>query len=103
MTVVVVVLVVVACAAAAATAAGLLLVRDPLDRLHYAGVSAVLGTVALGAAAVAHAGPGEVAVKVLAVTLVLLVSGPVLTHATGRAVVTRRRGQPADPDWEVTR
>ncbi|HVL99151.1 MAG TPA: monovalent cation/H(+) antiporter subunit G [Egibacteraceae bacterium] len=102
MSVVVVALLVVVALAALLAVGGLLVMDDAQDRLHYTGVATILATVALVAAVVVEVGVSEVAVKALAVGVVVLTSGPVLNHATGRAILTRRHGRPAGDDWKVT-
>ena len=63
----------------------LLLTPDPFDRLHFLSVAGLLGPVLIVAAIVIHAGPAVTTVKSIVVLLVLVVTGPVLVHATGRA------------------
>jgi multicomponent Na+:H+ antiporter subunit G len=64
---------------------GVLLMRDALDRLHYAGAS-TLGVVCVCAAVIVAAGPSLIGLKAILTTAFLAVSGPVLTHATARAI-----------------
>ena len=65
--------------------AGVLLMRDPLDRLHYAAASAP-GVVCVCAAVVVSAGPSLIGVKAILTAAFLVASGPVLGHTTARAI-----------------
>ncbi len=69
---------------------GLIVARDTYDRLHYLGPATSLGPVCIALATVAYFGLGQAGIKALLVAAVLLVTGPVVTHATARA--TRLRG-----------
>ncbi len=71
---------------------GILVHRDPFDQLHFLGPATTVGTV-LVVAAVLVAAPGFVAgAKAVLLGIVILATGPVLTHATGRAAHVRLRG-----------
>jgi multisubunit Na+/H+ antiporter MnhG subunit len=78
-----------------AAALGMLLVRDPADRVH---LTAPLNTVGAPLVAVALAldtGWGRQAVKIVLIGLLLLGTGAVLSAATGQAM---RSGEPTgDP------
>jgi multicomponent Na+:H+ antiporter subunit G len=71
---------------------GVLLMRDALDRLHYAGAS-TLGVACVCAAVVVAAGPSLIGLKAILTAAFLAVSGPVLTHATARAIHLHRAGR----------
>jgi multicomponent Na+:H+ antiporter subunit G len=68
---------------------GVLLMRDALDRLHYASAS-TLGVACVCAAVVVAAGPSVIALKALLTAGFLAVSAPVLVHATARALYLHR-------------
>jgi multisubunit Na+/H+ antiporter MnhG subunit len=68
---------------------GVLLMRDALDRLHYAGASS-LGVVLVCAAPIVASGPSLIGLKALLTGAFLLVTGPVLVHATARAIHLHR-------------
>ena len=68
---------------------GVLLMRDALDRLHYAGAS-TLGVACVCAAVIVAAGPSIIGLKAILIAAFLAVSGPVLTHATARAIHLHR-------------
>jgi len=68
---------------------GVVLMRDALDRLHYVGASA-LGVACLCAAVIVAAGPSLIGLKALLTAAFLLVTGPVLGHATARAIHLHR-------------
>jgi multicomponent Na+:H+ antiporter subunit G len=70
---------------------GVLLMRDAFDRLHYTGPSA-LGGVCAAAAVLCAGGWSLIALKALLLAAILLVTGPVLTHATARAIHARGSG-----------
>jgi multicomponent Na+:H+ antiporter subunit G len=68
---------------------GVLLMRDALDRLHYAGAS-TLGVTCVCAAVIVAAGPSIIGLKAILIAAFLAVTGPVLTHATARAIHLHR-------------
>jgi multisubunit Na+/H+ antiporter MnhG subunit len=68
---------------------GVVLMRDALDRLHYAGASS-FGVVLICAGPIVAAGPSLIGLKALLTGAFLLVSGPVLVHATARAIHLNR-------------
>jgi multicomponent Na+:H+ antiporter subunit G len=67
---------------------GVLLMRDAYDRLHYTAPSALGGLCAAGAVLCAG-GWSLIALKALLLAAILLVTAPVLTHATARAIHAR--------------
>ena len=68
---------------------GVLLMRDALDRLHYVSAS-TLGVALVGASVLVAAGPSLIGLKAILTAAFLLVTGPVLTHATARAIHLHR-------------
>jgi multisubunit Na+/H+ antiporter MnhG subunit len=69
--------------------AGVVLMRDALDRLHYVAASAPGVTCVCGAVVVSE-GPSLIGLKAVLTAAFLIVSGPVLAHATARAVHLHR-------------
>jgi multicomponent Na+:H+ antiporter subunit G len=72
--------------------AGVLRMRDALDRLHYVGASAV-GIACVTAGVLVAAGPSLIGLKALLTAAFLLVTGPVLAHATARAIHMHREAR----------
>ena len=70
-------------------ALGVLLMRDALDRLHYVSAS-TLGVGCISAAVLVAAGPSLIGLKAILTAAFLLLTGPVLTHATARAIHLHR-------------
>lgn len=70
--------------------AGVVLMRDALDRLHYAGL-ATPAALCLAAAVVVRESISLIGTKAIVVAALVLVTSPVLTQATARAVHARRR------------
>jgi multisubunit Na+/H+ antiporter MnhG subunit len=70
---------------------GLLAMPSPLARLHFLTPAATITPVLLGLAAAAHQSFGSGAVKPALVAVLMVVTAPVLTHATGRALSEDRR------------
>lgn len=68
------------------SAAGQLLRRDVRDRIHYASLAAMVGAplVALGLALVST--PWRPGVKVVLIGAVVVVSGPIVSSVTARAI-----------------
>lgn len=73
-------------------AAGVLLMRNPYDRLHYA-CAAGWGALLVAIAIVASQSLSLIGDKALATAAVLVVCGPVLAHATARAARIRDHGE----------
>ena len=71
---------------------GVVLMRDALDRLHYVAAAAV-GVPCLCAAVIVAEGPSLIGLKAALTGAFLLVSGPVLAHATARAIHLHREGR----------
>lgn len=76
---------------------GVLWMEDAYDKLHYLGPAAVLGPLAIAAAIVLRESLSQAGIKALLTAGLLIVAGPVLTHATARAVHIRRRDH-QDPE-----
>jgi multicomponent Na+:H+ antiporter subunit G len=81
----------VACLVAAAVAlellacAGVLLMRDALDRLHYTG-PATVGGLCAAAAVLVQGGWSLIGMRAILLGVLLVVTAPVLTHATAKAI-----------------
>ena len=72
---------------------GLLLARDPYDRLHFTGPASTIAPVALALAVIVDEGPvTQAAVKSVLTALALVVLNGVLVHATARAARIREHG-----------
>jgi multicomponent Na+:H+ antiporter subunit G len=89
-------LLVLAVAVTLVSCAGVLLMRDPYDRLHYTAPAAVIPPVAIAAAVVLEERLSAAGIKALLIALVLIVTNPVLGHATARAARIRQFGE-----WRV--
>jgi multicomponent Na+:H+ antiporter subunit G len=72
---------------------GVLAMRDAYDRLHYTAPATTIAPVAIAAAVVLEERLSAAGIKALLVALVLLVTNPVLTHATARAARIRQFGE----------
>lgn len=72
-------------------ALGVLVMRGAYDRLHYAS-AAGWGALLVSAAIVVHESLSLIGDKALLTAAVLVVCGPVLSHATARAGRMRERG-----------
>lgn len=72
---------------------GLIAVRDAFDRLHYLGPASSVGPVAIAAAILIEESFSQAGVKSLLVALLLLLTSPVLTHATARAMRIHEEGR----------
>jgi multicomponent Na+:H+ antiporter subunit G len=69
---------------------GVLVMPGALARLHYASVS-ILGVVLVAAAVLVRDGASLIGVKAVLVAAFLASTGPVLSHATARAIHRRAR------------
>ena len=72
---------------------GVLVMRNPYDRLHYTAPAAVLAPVAIAAAVVLEERLSAAGIKAVLVALVLVATNPVLGHATARAARIRQFGE----------
>lgn len=72
---------------------GLIVVRDAFDRLHYLGPASTVGPLAIAAAVLVEESFSQAGVKSLLVALLLLLTGPILTHATARAMRIHEEGR----------
>lgn len=79
----------VAVLAAALSSLGVLLMRDALDRLHYLGPITVVSAPAVFAAIAIEHGLGAMTYRSAIVMLILLATGPIVSHAIGRAAHVR--------------
>lgn len=77
---------------------GLLVMRNPYDRLHAVGPANILPPLLIALAILAKSGFSAGAIKAIVVALVLLVAGPLLTHAIGRAGRMEEKGELAPND-----
>jgi multisubunit Na+/H+ antiporter MnhG subunit len=71
---------------------GVVLMRDALDRLHYTAAS-TLGVACLCAAVVVRDSFSLIGLKAILTGAFLLVTGPVLVHATARAIHLHREAR----------
>jgi multisubunit Na+/H+ antiporter MnhG subunit len=71
---------------------GVVLMRDALDRLHYVGASAV-GVPLVAAAVLVSEGPSLIGIKALLTVAFVLATGPVLGHASARAIHLHREAR----------
>jgi multicomponent Na+:H+ antiporter subunit G len=67
---------------------GVLVMPGPLARLHYVSVAA-LGVVLVAAAVLVHDGASLIGLKAVLVAAFVAATGPVLAHATARALHVR--------------
>jgi monovalent cation/proton antiporter MnhG/PhaG subunit len=72
---------------------GVLVMRDAYDRLHYTAPATTIAPLAIAAAIVVEEKLSAAGIKALLVALLLLVTNPVLTHATARAGRIRQFGE----------
>lgn len=75
------------------TSSGLLLARDVYDQVHYLAPGSLIGSVAIAAAILIRENLSQLGVKTILISLVLLVSNPVLSHLVLRAARIRREQQ----------
>jgi monovalent cation/proton antiporter MnhG/PhaG subunit len=71
---------------------GVLVMRGVYDKLHYTAPATTLGAFAIAGAVLLREPVVQFGIKAVLVTLVLLITNPVLTHATARAARIRRFG-----------
>jgi multicomponent Na+:H+ antiporter subunit G len=91
--VVVGVLLALAVASVLLSAAGQLVSRDAWDQLHYTGPATVVAPVALAVAVLVEEPLSSAGAKAVLVMIVMLLTGPVIIHATARAARVREQGR----------
>lgn len=80
-----------------ASSAGILVMRDPYQKLHYVSPVAVVAPVVVGLAVLVQSGFTEDSAQTWLALGFVLAGGPVLTHATIRAARIRATG-----DWRAS-
>jgi monovalent cation/proton antiporter MnhG/PhaG subunit len=81
--------------------AGTVAMRDAYERAHYSGPAA-LGAVAIAASVFVASGPSTISLQAVLLAAFVLVTSPVLSHFTARAIREWDRGdwRPADDEVE---
>ena len=87
----VVVLLTIGVAIELACCVGVLVMDDAYDKLHYVGPAAIVGPLVIAAAIVVRASLSQAGIKALLTAGLLMVTSPVLSHATARALYIRQR------------
>ena len=79
---------------------GMLRMREPMQALHYLGLPASLGVVALTGAVLSETGLSSITLKTALIAVVLVGINSAVAHATARAFRTRELGhwEPRDGD-----
>ena len=72
---------------------GVLVMRDALDRLHFTAPAATVGPVLLATAVLVEEPLSSAGVKAVLVAILIVVTTPVLSHATARAARIREHGR----------
>lgn len=89
--------------AALISSLGVLLARDAFDRLHFLGPVTIIGSLSLLLAVLFHEGIAVITGKVLVTVLILIATGPVITHAIARAGIIRGDAKRyREENWEVS-
>jgi multicomponent Na+:H+ antiporter subunit G len=76
-----------------ASCVGVLVMRNAYDRLHFTSAATTIAPLTIAAAILVEEGLSAAGVKSVLVAVVLLVTNPVLTHATARAARIREFGE----------
>jgi multicomponent Na+:H+ antiporter subunit G len=90
--VLVVLLLAVGIAVVVLSCAGILVSEDVFDKLHYVTPASTIAPLCFAAAIVLEEGFAVAGIKALAVAALLLITSPVLSHATARAARVRQFG-----------
>lgn len=77
---------------------GLVVMRNPYDRLHAIGPANILPPVLIVIAVLLDTGFTANSAKVVAIGVVILITGPLLTHAIARAARVEEKGTLAPSD-----
>jgi multicomponent Na+:H+ antiporter subunit G len=73
--------------------AGLVAARNSLDKLHYTGPASIIGPICLAGAVVVQEPLSSAGIKSVLVAIVMLLTCPVVLHATARAARIRDHGR----------
>jgi multicomponent Na+:H+ antiporter subunit G len=71
---------------------GVLVMRDALDRLHFTAPASTLAPVCFAGAVLIEEPLSAAGVKAVLIALIIVVTTPVLSHATARAARIRKEG-----------
>lgn len=71
---------------------GLLVMRNPYDRLHAIGPASILPPIFIVIAVLLDSGWSANSAKVIFIAVILLITGPLLTHAIARAARVQEKG-----------
>ncbi|HEY0614868.1 MAG TPA: monovalent cation/H(+) antiporter subunit G [Candidatus Elarobacter sp.] len=78
--------------------AGILVMRTPLQRLHYVGPATMVAPVIVAIAVAVSKNPlSGAGLKAILIAAILVAFGPALSHATGRVALARRGPQHTAP------
>ena len=72
------------------TCLGLLVMRNPYDRLHAIAPANILPPLLVAAAVVAQDGLSQAGIKAILIALVLILTSPIITHAIARSAHLRQ-------------
>lgn len=83
--------------------AGLVVMRTPLDRLHFTAPASTIGPVLIVAGVLVEEPLSSAGIKAAMVGLLIGITTPVLSHATARAARIRRHGRwaPLEEDRDL--
>lgn len=102
MIVITTVFLVIALCATCVSSLGILMARDCFDRLHYLGPVTFVGSLCILLAVATYEGFSQITGKVSVAIVILLITGPVVTHAIARAGMIRGDAlRLRKEDWEV--
>lgn len=79
---------------------GLIRASDAFDRLHFPGAAALVGAPGVAMALSISRGPSGIGSRAWLITVLLVFTSGILTHATARAEWLRRRGDDVEMDEE---
>jgi multicomponent Na+:H+ antiporter subunit G len=72
---------------------GLVVARTSWDKLHYTGPATIIGPIALAGAVLVQEPLSSAGIKAVLIAVVMLLTGPVVLHATARAARIRDHGR----------
>lgn len=83
---------------------GVLIAKDAFDRLHYLGPITIMGSLAIFFAVLFHEGFTVITGKTAVTILILIATGPVITHSIARAGIIRGDARRLrNEKWEVSK
>ncbi len=71
---------------------GIMIAKNAYARIHFIGPATIIGSISLFLAVLVQEGLSQASLKAFLIALTLLITSPVLSHATARAILASGNG-----------